>query len=337
MKCTDKRKPWIAVSLLALLALSGCGGKAYELERAYDVYGTQIHYKEPENMDMDAAGALAYFAKNLCVAQENNIPAPDSASAVKPSDAQKAEAAGAFHLKDKKTAWGKNIYERLYPASTTKILTAYIALKYGKLTDVVTVSAQAADQLIDSSVCGIRAGDQVTLEVLLYGLMLKSGNDAADAIAEYISGDEETFAALMNQEAAALGATRSHFVNPHGLQDENHYTCVYDLYLIFQAALGYPEFENIIKTESYTASYQDADGLSVTQEWETTNLYLIGEAVQPDGVSVIGGKTGTTTDAGYCLVLYSETEAAGPVITIVLKAEDRDSLYGLMSKLLAVH
>ena len=319
------------MAVLAVLSLlvSGCGEKTYELEHTYDVYGTQIHYQKPDGANepgTDVTDEINYFAQDLCVGEDVKIGIDTAA-------AQTAEAAGVFHQKSGDITYAKNIYEKLYPASTTKILTAYIALKYGKLSDMITVSAEAANQLSDSSVCGVHTGDKLTLEDLLYGLMLKSGNDAADAIAEYISGDEQKFADLMNQEAAALGATHSHFITPHGLHDENHYTCVYDLYLLFHAALQYEEFEKIISTKEYTVTYQDANDLPVSQLWETTNQFLTGETAQPKKVTVIGGKTGTTSDAGYCLVLYSKHKKDGPVISIVLKADSREHLYELMSEL----
>lgn len=322
--------------LAAALFIGGCGTKTYELEHPYDIYGTKIHYQQPADAASDtietmetASGQPAYFAKNLCVAQDATV-------GKQTEHAQYAQAAGVFHLESGETTYSKNIYEKLYPASTTKIMTAYIALKYGTLSDEITISPQAADQLSDSSVCDVNVGDKLTLKDLLYGLMLKSGNDAADAIAEYISGDETKFAEKMNEEAAALGATRSHFVNPHGLHDENHYTCVYDLYLIFHAALQYEEFEKIIKAKEYTATYKDANGLSVTQVWPTSNLFLTGEAQKPKKTRVIGGKTGTTTDAGYCLVLYSKHKKFGPSISIVLKADERDNLYQFMAELLVL-
>lgn len=310
----------------------GCGSKTYELEHAYDVYGTVANYQKPKflaiNTDLSADG-VSYFAADLCVGEDKDL-------GTEYTNSQAAEASGVFHLTSGEVTYSKNIYKKLYPASTTKILTAYLALKYGRLNDVVTVSAKAANQASDSSVCNIREGDKLTLEELLYGLLLKSGNDAADAIAEYISGDTKQFAKLMNQEAAALGATNSHFMNPHGLQDKKHYTCVYDLYLLFDAALEYEEFRKIINTPQHTASYKNADGLPVTQDWQTTDKFLNGEVSAPDGVNVIGGKTGTTNDAGYCLVLYSENSQKEPVISIVLKADSRNNLYLLMSELLAL-
>ncbi len=305
-----------ALAAAGALFFGGCGAKEYELEHPYDVCGTSIQNVEP----------VPFFAQQLCVGE----PAPAANS----PDASAVEAAGVFHLDEKTVTYAKNMDKKLYPASTTKILTAYTALKHAELDDTVTVSANAASQAGDSSVCGLHAGDQLTLRELLYGLLLESGNDAADAIAEHVSGSAENFAALMNQEAAALGATHSHFTNPHGLHDENHYTCVYDLYLLLNAALQYEEFQTIVHTAKYTAVYKDASGASVTNEWETTDQFLTGQAAAPEGVTVLGGKTGTTNAAGYCLALYSKNADGKPLITIVLKAASSDALYQFMAELL---
>lgn len=349
VKCTDnygrficsapkqkkRRIRFAALAAASILLLSGCGTKTYELEHPYDVYGTSIHYEQLPAEDgsltsaqgLSAAGDIPFFAQDLCISES-----PTTASGK--LDASAAEAAGVFHLDERTVPFAKNIYEKLYPASTTKILTAYVALKHADLTDTITISEQAASQAGDSSVCGLHAGDRLTLRQLLYGLLLESGNDAADAIAQHISGGSESFAALMNEEAAALGATHSHFTNPHGLHDEDHYTCVYDLYLLLHAALQYEEFETISQTAKYTASYQDATGAQVTQEWETTDKFLNGEVQAPDGVTVLGGKTGTTNAAGYCLALYSKNAQNQPVISIVMKADNSEHLYALMGELL---
>ena len=331
----------MAVAVLTGMLLSACGTKKYELEHAYDVYGTSIHYtnvskngeggeENPQESEsspnLSESAGPSYFAQDLCVGEDVDV-------GTKELDVQ-AEAAGVFHLEDGTITLSKKIYQKMNPASTTKILTAYLALKYGKLSDEVTISEKAANQASDSSVCYLHTGDQIKLEDLLYGLLLKSGNDAADAIAEHISGDTESFATLMNEEAAALGAVHSHFTNPHGLTDENHYTCVYDLYLLLNAALEYEEFEKIIHTPKYTAVYRDVNGTEATQEWETSDRFLNGTAQAPEGVTVIGGKTGTTNAAGYCLALYSENKEKEPIISIVLKADSSDNLYHLMSELL---
>ena len=211
---------------------------------------------------------------------------------------------------------------------------------YGKLSgrnldDVLTVSSDAVNTLMSgSSICGLKPGDQLTLDQALYGLMLCSGNDAANVIAEYISGSTDKFAELMNKEAQALGATQSHFVNPHGLPDDNHYTTAYDLYLIFNAAIKDDRFVNYISTKKYTTSYTDASGAQVNQVWVNTNGYLKGTYDMPENVTVIGGKTGTTEAAGSCLVLYSESQDKKPYISIVLKGNSKKELYTLMTELL---
>lgn len=116
--------------------------------------------------------------------------------------------------------YSQNLFEKLYPASTTKILTAYIILKNCDLNATVTVSHDAANPGHSSSVCGLKEGDIITVQDLLYGLLLESGNDAAIALAEYCSGSVEEFAKLMNSTAKSFGATNSNFVNPSGLPDE---------------------------------------------------------------------------------------------------------------------
>lgn len=147
--------------------------------------------------------------------------------------AKTAEGAGAFNIDTHQVLYSQNLFEKLYPASTTKILTAYIILKNCDLNATVTVSHDAANPGHSSSVCGLKEGDVITVQDLLYGLLLESGNDAAIALAEYCSGSVEEFAKLMNSTAKSFGATNSSFVNPSGLPDENHYTTIYDMYLIF--------------------------------------------------------------------------------------------------------
>ena len=139
----------------------------------------------------------------------------------------------------------------------------------------------------------------------------------------------------MNEEAKKLGATGTNFTNPHGLQDENHYTTAYDLYLMFNAALQDERFVEILEKTTYSASITGGDGTARTQEWSPTNYYALGEAKAPDGVRVLGGKTGTTDEAGSCLILYSEDIENRPYISIVMGADEKSILYDEMSALLA--
>ena len=227
-----------------------------------------------------------------------------------------------------------HIYEKIYPASTTKILTALLAIENGNLDQSYIVSENAVNQESDSSVCNLHAGDQVTLRQLLYGLMLRSGNDAAVAIAEAVSGDIDSFAKLMNERARTIGAFHSHFINPNGLHDEEHYTTVYDMYRIFEEALKNEEFRKILTTQMFVADYTDSAGMPVHQEWQTTNKYLLNLETAPEGITVLGGKTGTTNPAGYCLVLLSKNSSEEEIISIVMKADCRYNLYYFMNQIL---
>ena len=269
------------------------------------------------------------FAQDLCVAS-------DDVQLSGFEDDTTLHGAALFDLENESVVYGYNLYDRLYPASTTKVLTAYVALKYGNLEDQVTVSANATDFNWDESICGLQTGDTLSMYDLLCGLMLVSGNDAAAAIAEHISGSTEEFAELMNREAAALGATGTHFVNPHGLPDDNHYTTVYDLYLFFNACMKDERFVDIISMDSYTVELKGADGTVRTDEWEPTHFYASGEATAPEGIHIVGGKTGTTLKAGNCVILYEEASDGSPYISVIMGAETKPLLYEEMNRLLSV-
>ncbi len=325
MRCINKKKLAGILSIALCLSLSaGCGEKAalknaYSMRDAMEAYGM--------GNAVEGGGSQAFFADDLCVAGTEDLFSENVKAAL-------SEAAGLFSLQEKQMKFGKNVHERLFPASTTKILTAYVALKYGNLADTATVTAEELQLEEGSSVCGLAVGDTISLEELLYGLMLSSGNDAANVIADLVCGSREAFVEKMNEEAMALGATNSHFVNPHGLQDEEHYTTVYDMYLIFQAAVKEEKFLSLISSASHEGKITNAAGESVTKDWTNSNWYMTGEATQPEGVHVIGGKTGTTSAAGSCLVLYSEKEGGSPYISIVFKAENKENLYEEMTELL---
>ncbi|MCI7130695.1 MAG: serine hydrolase [Lachnospiraceae bacterium] len=326
MKCTSK----ILFSGILICSLLTCGCSSdVAFEQPYDISSSATNAKSEAVTDFSGSSAsVHYFAEDLCVAPKEQTHSDAVTDEV-------VEAMGVFLPADKKISYQKNIYKKMYPASTTKILTAYLAITQANLDDIVTISEHAADQASDSSVCGMRAGDQIKLSDLLYGLMLKSGNDAAVAIAEHVSGSEEAFADLMNETARSFGATNSHFINPNGLHDEEHYTCVYDLYLIFSHAIEEDFFMKLIQTTSYTVYYTDASGAQASQTWTNTNKYLNGEVSQPEGVTVLGGKTGTTNPAGYCLVLLSNNDKKQPVISIILKSDGRSNLYYVMNQVLA--
>lgn len=283
-------------------------------------YSTSI---EPKSLLID----------ELCVAS-------DDISSESFSTEEEFHAIALFQLNEQRVLHAEHIHERIYPASTTKIMTAYLALKYGELTDVVTISENAVGVPLDSSRAGFKAGDQVTLDVLLYSLMLPSGNDSAVAVAEHISGSVEEFAKLMNSEAKKIGATNSNFVTPHGYHDENHYTTAYDLYLIFNECVKYEKFLDIVSSAEFTTEVQQANGTYRNVTWKQSNQFVNGIIEIPDGVTVVGGKTGTTNEAGSCLILYSNIndsseDKASPYISIIMGAETKPILYKNMSNLIS--
>ena len=246
-----------------------------------------------------------------------------------------AEAGITFGLTDGEVFFSKNAFERLEPASVTKATTCLVALKYGDLSREITVEDyMLADLDPDSSLCHIAPGCTLTLEQLLYGLMIPSGNDAANVIAYCVAGGEQEFVDLMNREAALLGATGTHYANAHGLSDPDHYTTAYDIYLIYHEAMKYEKFLEIIGTQSYTADFM-YNGSMASLTWERGIWYFNGMAQAPEGVTPLGGKTGTTPEAGYCLSLASEDTAGNRYVSVVLKASDRTDLYSNMTALLS--
>lgn len=320
-KTVLKTKPLLAVLPLAmLLSTGGCASKP--LEKPYDFSSRSLE----EDTAEDSSNRGRAFAEDLCVVTDFS---GDSDSSVT------AEAAGVFGINTLDTVYSKNVFEKLYPASTTKIMTALVAIKYGNLSDEVTVTEDAVITEAGATLCGIKPGDKLTLEQLLYGLMLPSGNDAGAAIAIHMAGSIEGFADMMNQEAKRIGATGTHFTNPHGLHSEDHYTTAYDLYLIFNEALKYPKFREITGSTAYTANYQSASGEAVSATWKGGNWYMTGERQTPDGLTVFGGKTGTTRAAGYCLVMGSRDDSSEEYISVIMKASSRPGLYDNMTNIIS--
>ena len=245
-----------------------------------------------------------------------------------------ASGAGLFDLNGHNTLYAKNVHERLYPASLTKVMTALVALENGSVDSVLTASANVRNLESGATKCGLAEGDQMTLDQALHLLLISSANDAAVMIAEGIAGSVEAFADLMNEKALSLGATNTHFTNPHGLSDEEHYTTVYDMYLIMDAAVDYSLFNEIIGMDSYTTVYTQAGGSPKEITVSNSNYYLRGEAEVPSGITVLGGKTGTTSAAGSCLILLSRDSGSNPYISVILHAQSRDVLYTEMTDLL---
>lgn len=233
-------------------------------------------------------------------------------------------------ITDKTVLYEDKALEKAYPASITKLLTALVVLRRGKLDETVTFSHAAANLTAKGAKkCGFKEGDKIVLKDLLTALLVYSGNDAAIAIADHVSGSEDEFVKLMNETAQNVGASHTHFVNPHGLHDADHYTTAYDLYVIFNECLRYPEFKEMVKNVNYTVNYKNKKDEDQSKTFKTTNL-LLSKAypLHVSNITVLGGKTGTTDAAGRCILLYSKnTVNDHEYVSVVLGAKDLDDLY----------
>jgi D-alanyl-D-alanine carboxypeptidase len=268
------------------------------------------------------------FAANLCVVT-NDVEGSGTL------DMEQAEAAVLFDVNNKEVVYSKNAHERLYPASITKIMTALVALENASLDQVLTATDAVNITESGAQLCGLKSGDTMTLDQALHVLLMYSANDAAMLIAENIGGSVENFVEMMNEEAERLGATNTHFTNPHGLNDADHYTTAYDLYLIFNEAVKYDTFSEIIHMATYQTTYYDKNGKTKELSFKNTNGYINGNISTPENVTVIGGKTGTTAAAGHCLILLSRDTNGSPYISVILHSETGDGLYSEMSDLLS--
>lgn len=328
MKCTDRtftrrrrnRKRELLIkfgcSIIFLLVVVGV---AFFLQKSRD---RVVEYEETSYQTSIYVAEL--FAEDLCVTNEEV-----EFDAFYTND--EFHGALLFNIDSQEILFSEHANERLYPASTTKIMTAYLALKYGNLEDYVTISEKAVAVPADSSTAYLQVNDVLTLEDLLYSLMLPSGNDSAVAIAEHISGSSEAFAELMNVEANKLGASNTHFVNPHGYHDENHYTTAYDLYLIFNECIKNEKFLEIIASKSWSTTIGQQDGSSREVTWVQTNQFINGTRETPDGITFLGGKTGNTYDAGSCLVMYGKDSSNTPYISVMMGATSKRNLYDNMT------
>lgn len=327
----EQMKQWMrwlfGICMLGMIGTAGCGYENAEIRSgAPDFERNRVEAgtfsSEVEKYAKELSGNADYY----CIPNESLTRKNSSDPVVM-----------LYRVNDPKVLSEADVTVRLYPASVTKLLTAYTALKHANLDDTVTFSYQASHLNISGAmVCGFQEGDSLSLRDLLSAMLLFSGNDAAIAVAEHVSGSITEFAALMNQEMQKLGGMHSHFVNPHGLHDANHYTTAYDIYLVMNEMLCDDVFRSLVKQSTCTVYYTDAGGVQKTKTFQNTNRFLINEEEIPENVDIIGGKTGTTNAAGCCLVQAFLTKEGNTYIAEVFGAKDYDSLYEKMSELILI-
>ncbi len=202
--------------------------------------------------------------------------------------------------------YAKDATKMMYPASSTKLMTALLTLEHTRMDEIVTYSWKAVNTIgFNASHIGMRTDERLSVRDSLHGLLLPSANEVANALAEHIAGSVEAFADMMNEKAQELGAVNTHFVNPNGLHHDQHYTCAYDLYLIMQACIANEEF---IEIDSKPAYFRPADELLGKDiPMGTTNM-LIRTSSEYYNDAVVCGKTGYTEQAGRVLVTYASKD-----------------------------
>jgi D-alanyl-D-alanine carboxypeptidase (penicillin-binding protein 5/6) len=219
----------------------------------------------------------------------------------------------------------RNADQRAFPASTTKIMTCILAIEAGDLDAPVTVGDEVTPFTNYSSLMGLKSGETVTMRDLIYGLMLPSGNDAGAAIAVHVAGSIDAFVSLMNQKAAQLGMTGTHFTNPHGVHNDNHYSTARDLAKLITYAEQNEIFREVDRTTAYTVPANSVR----TEPLELASTNRLIRKVEGDPVDTVypyctGGKTGDTDMAGKCLVATAERDGA---CVIVVLLGDKASMY----------
>ncbi len=214
-----------AILCAAAVLTAGCGSTGYDM--AYKLNNDVSSFQLAGTAASQET--LTPFASDLCVAGERDI---TTAGVSLPE----AGAAALFDQKNLETLYAKNVNEQLNPASLTKVMTALVAIRHGSPDQMLTASENVKITEPGATLCGLNPGDQMTMDQALHILLLQSANDVAVMIAEGIAGSVDAFVALMNEEAARIGATNSSFTNPNGLTEDGHYMTAYDMYLIFQEA-----------------------------------------------------------------------------------------------------
>lgn len=213
-----------------------------------------------------------------------------------------SEAAILVEVSTGRIIYEKNSTKQMYPASTTKVLTAILVIENCELDEIVTVRESALSNIPSGYVtCNLQIGEQLTVKDLLYALMIPSANDAAYVLAEYVAGSVEDFSVMMNNKARDLGCKTTHFVNPNGIHEDSHYSTAYDLYLIADYAMKNDFFRELVATTEYTLpateKYPSEDRIL-----KTTNELLNENSRKYFYKNAIGIKTGYTSKAGNCLI-----------------------------------
>lgn len=231
-----------------------------------------------------------------------------------------ADSAIVMELSSGLILYEKNKMKKEYPASITKIMTTLLCLENSSLNETVTFSKDAIFGIeVGSSAIGVDVGEKLTMKDALYAVMLASANEVAAGVAEHVAGSISSFSDMMNTKAKEIGCKNTHFINPHGLFDENHYTCAYDMALICREAFKLPAFQNITSTKQYQIPQTNK---SKAPYWLSNHQQMLNPSKFPQYRydTCIGGKTGYTQKARYTLVSFAK-QGDMELVCVVMKAD----------------
>ena len=246
-----------------------------------------------------------------------------TADTVTLTDDVDADYALLMDVDDNRVLAAKGADGRTYPASVTKVMTLLVAVEnISDFTDTFTMTYAITDPLYlaNATVAGFSNNEAVTMEDLLYGTILPSGADACQALAIYVAGSDEAFVTLMNQRAQEMGLKNTHFTNTSGLHDKDHYTTAEDMAVILRVAMENPHCRQVLSTYQYTTAStpQHPEGILLT-----STLFGRMYGTEPDGATVVAGKTGYTSQAGHTMVSYAEGLDGHDYILVTLKGSNR--------------
>ena len=308
----------VSIFVLAVALCTGCNGNLFQITDSFDGYYTK---------NKEAVGSgLKGMASDLAVLSEAEATDPDYQStdyADLVINDSTDEVVESYHC-----------FDKIYPASITKVMTALLTLEHGNLDDEITLKHDINLTENGAVISTLTKGDTVTVGQVFHTMMIKSANDCAVILAEYVAGSESKFVDMMNAKAKELGATHTHFVNPNGLHDNDHYTTAYDLYLIFKEAVKYDVFVDTVSSKDYTMTYTTPKKTQINEYMQSTNYYLLNEFPVPEGVVMYGGKTGTTSMAKSCLIVMTKNKKGERFFSVVLGAQTKEALYSSMTQLL---
>lgn len=244
-----------------------------------------------------------------------------------PPSVDESDAALLMDMSSGRLLYGKNINKRVFPASTTKIMTGILAIEMGDFHEIVTATAEAlAPITIYDSQIGILIGEKLSMEQLVNALLIPSANDAANVIAVHLAGSIDAFVELMNIKARELGMNNTHFENTCGMQDENHYTTASDLAILAQYAMKNETFRKIVRSSTY--KIPPTNKCNYERNLDSTNLFL--SSVYHQNPLCTGIKTGHTSKAGYCLVSSAEYEGMS-LLAVVMGCKNENLESGAYS------